>query len=168
MPDEEEQRKITLDHMIDEKFGEIFFLAKDEYDIKSNTEEEQKLAAAVAAGWAASYLYDNPLIPMAELSKMASELERGIIDNGVYVGNTDQSVESAIKEIEPLIDDIVATMAEDSTEAYEEYEYEEDWDPDMHKRDAERTRERHGRAQVKRMGGDWDADYSYLRTPQER
>ena len=43
MPDEEEQRKITLDHMIDEKFGEIFFLAKDEYDIKSNTEEEQKL-----------------------------------------------------------------------------------------------------------------------------
>ena len=29
--------------MIDEKFGEIFFLAKDEYDIKSNTEEEQKL-----------------------------------------------------------------------------------------------------------------------------
>ena len=43
MPDEEEQRKITLDHMIDEKFGEIFFIAKDEYDIESKTEEEQKL-----------------------------------------------------------------------------------------------------------------------------
>ena len=43
MPDEEQQRKITLDHMIDEKFGEIFFLAKDEYDIVNNTTEEQKL-----------------------------------------------------------------------------------------------------------------------------
>ena len=39
----EEQRKITLDHMVDEKFGEIFFIAKDEYDIKANTTEEQKL-----------------------------------------------------------------------------------------------------------------------------
>ena len=29
--------------MIDEKFGEIFFLAKDEYYIKANTTEEQKL-----------------------------------------------------------------------------------------------------------------------------
>ena len=37
------QRKITLDHMIDEKFGEIFFLAKEEYEIDSKTEEEQKL-----------------------------------------------------------------------------------------------------------------------------
>jgi len=43
MPDKEQQRKITLDHMINEKFGEIFFIAKDEYDIKSNTSEEQKL-----------------------------------------------------------------------------------------------------------------------------
>ena len=43
MPNKEQQRKITLDHMVDEKFGEIFFLAKDEYDIKNNTEEEQKL-----------------------------------------------------------------------------------------------------------------------------
>ena len=43
MPNEEEQRKITLDHMVDEKFGEIFFIAKDEYDIKANTTEEQKL-----------------------------------------------------------------------------------------------------------------------------
>ena len=39
----EEERKITLDHMIDEKFGELFFLAKDEFDIVNNTEEEQKL-----------------------------------------------------------------------------------------------------------------------------
>ena len=37
---QEEERKKTLDHHIDEKFGEIFFLAKDEYDILSNTEEE--------------------------------------------------------------------------------------------------------------------------------
>jgi hypothetical protein len=43
MPNEEEQRKITLDHMVDEKFGEIFFLATDEYGIKNNTPEEQKL-----------------------------------------------------------------------------------------------------------------------------
>mgnify|MGYP001248000311 CR=1 FL=1 len=43
MPDKEEQRKITLDHMIDEKFGEIFFLAKDEYGIVNKTSEEQKL-----------------------------------------------------------------------------------------------------------------------------
>ena len=40
---EEQERKITLDHMIDEKFGELFFLAKDEFDIVSNTSEEQKL-----------------------------------------------------------------------------------------------------------------------------
>tara|TARA_Y100000590_G_C15691665_1_gene1003611 strand:+ start:1914 stop:2114 length:201 start_codon:yes stop_codon:yes gene_type:complete len=43
MNSREQERKITLDHMIDEKFGEIFFLAKDEYDIKANTREEQKL-----------------------------------------------------------------------------------------------------------------------------
>ena len=29
--------------MIDEKFGEIFFLAKDEFDIVDKTREEQKL-----------------------------------------------------------------------------------------------------------------------------
>ena len=29
--------------MIDEKFGEIFFLAKDEFDIMNKTPEEQKL-----------------------------------------------------------------------------------------------------------------------------
>tara|TARA_Y100000310_G_C20607814_1_gene776430 strand:+ start:248 stop:451 length:204 start_codon:yes stop_codon:yes gene_type:complete len=43
MNNEEQERKITLDHMVDEKFGEIFFLAKDEYDIVNNTPEEQKL-----------------------------------------------------------------------------------------------------------------------------
>jgi len=39
----ENLRQITLDHMIDEKFGEIFFLAKDEYDIKANTSAEEEL-----------------------------------------------------------------------------------------------------------------------------
>ena len=39
----EEERKKTLDHHIDERFGEIFFLAKDEFEIASNTAEEQKL-----------------------------------------------------------------------------------------------------------------------------
>ena len=43
MNNEEQERKITLDHMIDEKFGEIFFLAKDEFDIVNNTPEEQQL-----------------------------------------------------------------------------------------------------------------------------
>jgi len=43
MSSREQHRKLTLDHMIDEKFAEIFFLAKDEYDIKSNTDEERKL-----------------------------------------------------------------------------------------------------------------------------
>ena len=31
MNDQEQERKKTLDHMIDEKFGEIFFIAKEEY-----------------------------------------------------------------------------------------------------------------------------------------
>ena len=43
MNDQEQERKITLDHMIDEKFGELFFLAKDEFDIVNNTSEEQQL-----------------------------------------------------------------------------------------------------------------------------
>ena len=43
MNNQEQERKKTLDHMIDEKFGELFFLAKDEFDIVNNTEEEQKL-----------------------------------------------------------------------------------------------------------------------------
>jgi len=43
MSTQEENRKITLDHMIDEKFAEIFFIAKEEFDIKGKTKEEQKL-----------------------------------------------------------------------------------------------------------------------------
>ena len=43
MNSEEQERKITLDHMIDEKFGEIFFLAKEEFDIESKSLEEQRL-----------------------------------------------------------------------------------------------------------------------------
>ena len=43
MRNEEQERKLTLDHTIDEKFGEIFFLAKDEFDIANNTPEEQSL-----------------------------------------------------------------------------------------------------------------------------
>ena len=43
MRTEEQERKITLDHMIDEKFVEIYFLAKEEFDIESNSEDEQKL-----------------------------------------------------------------------------------------------------------------------------
>ena len=39
----EEERKVTLDHMIDEKFGEIYFIAKEEFDIENNSLEEQKL-----------------------------------------------------------------------------------------------------------------------------
>ena len=39
----EEERKKSLDHHIDERFGEIFFLAKDEYDIQNNSEEEHLL-----------------------------------------------------------------------------------------------------------------------------
>ena len=40
---ESAQRKMTLDHMIDEKFGEIFFIAKDEFDIAAKSKEERKL-----------------------------------------------------------------------------------------------------------------------------
>ena len=36
-------RKLTLDHMVDEKFAEIFFLAKEEYDIEPNSEREREL-----------------------------------------------------------------------------------------------------------------------------
>ena len=39
----EEERKKSLDHHIDQRFGEIFFLAKDEYDIQNNSDEEQLL-----------------------------------------------------------------------------------------------------------------------------
>ena len=43
MSSEEESRKLTLDHMVDEKFAEIYFLAKEEYEIRDNTQEEQLL-----------------------------------------------------------------------------------------------------------------------------
>ena len=39
----DEERKKTLDHHIDERFGEIFFIAKEEYDIKNNSDEERLL-----------------------------------------------------------------------------------------------------------------------------
>jgi hypothetical protein len=43
MDSREQYRKKSLDGMINEKFTEIFFLAKDEFDIESNSPEEQKL-----------------------------------------------------------------------------------------------------------------------------
>ena len=43
MNNKEQERKITLDHMVDEKFAEIFFLAKEEYDVQGNSLEEQRL-----------------------------------------------------------------------------------------------------------------------------
>ena len=43
MSSEEEHRKQTLDHHVDEKFAEIFFLAKEEFDIKAKSREEEKL-----------------------------------------------------------------------------------------------------------------------------
>ena len=43
MNSEEQERKVTLDHMIDEKFVEIYFLAKEEFDIKNNSADEQML-----------------------------------------------------------------------------------------------------------------------------
>ena len=39
----EEHRKKELDHYVDERFAEIFFLAKEEYDIESKSLEEQRL-----------------------------------------------------------------------------------------------------------------------------
>ena len=43
MSTEEEYRKRTLDHHIDERFAEIFFMAKEEFDIENNSSEERKL-----------------------------------------------------------------------------------------------------------------------------
>ena len=43
MNTQEEERKITIDHMVDEKFAEIFFLAKEEYQISGNTVLEREL-----------------------------------------------------------------------------------------------------------------------------
>ena len=40
MSSREEQRKKTLDHMIDEKFAEIFFIAKEEFEIENKSGEE--------------------------------------------------------------------------------------------------------------------------------
>lgn len=43
MNNAEQERKITLDLMIDEKFVEIYFLAKEEFVIENNSPEEQML-----------------------------------------------------------------------------------------------------------------------------
>ena len=43
MGTEEEYRNKTLDHHIDERFAEIFFMAKDEYDIEAKSLEEELL-----------------------------------------------------------------------------------------------------------------------------
>ena len=43
MTTEAESRKKTLDHMVDEKFAEIFLLAKEEYEIKNKSQEEKLL-----------------------------------------------------------------------------------------------------------------------------
>ena len=43
MNSEEQERKITLDHMIDDRFAEIYFLAKEEFDIENNSKDEQRL-----------------------------------------------------------------------------------------------------------------------------
>ena len=43
MSSKEEHEKQTLDHHIDERFTEIFFLAKEEYEIESNSDEESQL-----------------------------------------------------------------------------------------------------------------------------
>ena len=43
MNSEEQERKITLDHMIDDRFAEIYFLAKEEFDIENNSKDEQCL-----------------------------------------------------------------------------------------------------------------------------
>ena len=37
------ERKKTLDHMVDEKFAELFFLAKEEYDVPANSDCEREL-----------------------------------------------------------------------------------------------------------------------------
>ena len=40
---EGDSRRIKLEHMIDERFAELYFLIKDEYDVKGNSKEEQAL-----------------------------------------------------------------------------------------------------------------------------
>ena len=41
--EEDDYRRNTLDKHVDEKFVEIYFLAKDEYDIGANTRAEKEL-----------------------------------------------------------------------------------------------------------------------------
>ena len=41
--DKEEERMKTLDHMIDEKFAEIFFLTKDEHNVPAGSRCEKEL-----------------------------------------------------------------------------------------------------------------------------
>ena len=43
MPTKEENKRKTLDHMVDERFAEIFFLAKEEYEISANSDREKEL-----------------------------------------------------------------------------------------------------------------------------
>ena len=43
MATKEEFRKVQLDNLVDERFGEIFFLAKEEYSILAKTPAEQNL-----------------------------------------------------------------------------------------------------------------------------
>lgn len=39
----QDERIKTLDHMVDERFAEIFFVAKEEYEIDSNSDKEKEL-----------------------------------------------------------------------------------------------------------------------------
>ena len=39
----DEHRKKELDHMVDERFAEIFFLTKEEYHISANSDCEREL-----------------------------------------------------------------------------------------------------------------------------
>ena len=41
--DEKEHRKDQLDHLVDERFADVYFLAKEEYDIESNSSAEKNL-----------------------------------------------------------------------------------------------------------------------------
>ena len=43
METERESRKLTLDHMVDEKFAEIFFLTKDEHNVPAGSRCEKEL-----------------------------------------------------------------------------------------------------------------------------
>ena len=43
MPTEEGEHQKKLDHMVDEKFAEIFFLTKEEFHVPANSECEKEL-----------------------------------------------------------------------------------------------------------------------------